>query len=227
MIKNIKIKTHVIFGNVRFSRDVDEYYKPITEDIVKILKLDKNKISFKSSHLLENKELLELINNSSIEHLELFKSWIFNRALNALNKDIINRNYTYENVRDVILSITDDDFIEIPIHPISNNEMYTANKDKVTTSDKYREWRKLFPYELLKPFKNIDFRRPIMAIYQYDQLESYDTENFNKATSDAICSFFATNDHQIRFICSECHNIVDNRKDGKIRIFLCNIKAGL
>lgn len=222
---NVKILNHALFGAVRFYKDSDGAYKPLTKDILSILKLKNYKDDL--SHLLDNKKLLKLINEANVSYEPILKDWLFNQGLNLFN-DTPKLNYIYKNIYDVALSITEDDFIEIPIHPISNNEMYTYNNQKKrVTSDFYRNWKDNFPYDLLKSFKNIDFNRPIFAIYQYDQLESYDTENFNKATSDAIAHYFITDDHQIRYTYSECRNIVKKRSDGKIRIFLCNVEAGL
>lgn len=217
---NTIAKTNALFGTIRFAQNNHGEYMPLESDIFKLV----NNKSIESNRVITLNEVLTIVNESDLTDLEqiLFKDWIFNKAIKSLNGKAFEESYVYDDMIDVLMTIKQDDFAVIDMHPFSCNKMYKDNK----RTNAYNNWWNDFPTKALNKFSHIDFYKPICAIYYYDHLESFDTHNFDKALTDRIASYFAIDDHSIRSMYCKTNKLVDSYQDGKIYIYLCNIKAG-
>lgn len=218
---NTVIKTNALFNcAIRFKKDKNGKYAPLKQDFVSLLEHK----TIESDEIINKYEMLDIINNSKYynnDEKTLIKDWIFNRALKSLNNESINISYVYDNLSDILLTLDNNDFAVANIHPFSVNRMYYNNK----RTDAYNKWWDSFPIQILDKFKDVDFNKPICAIYYYDHLERFDTHNFNKALTDRIASYFAIDDHCIRSMYCKTNKLVNKYEDGKIYIYICNIKA--
>ena len=168
---------------------------------------------------MDRRELYNLIESSNND-LELFEDWIY------INYDKINnikKDLSFKNEAEVLANVTLEDFAEINIHPFSCNSMYESHNNKFARTNKYNAWWENFPTEALNKFQHVDFNKPIFVWYYFRHLDSYDTENLLKPTSDRICDYFATTDTNFKHFKIDS-DPVTNWNDGKIYVFICNVE---
>lgn len=217
-MNNIITKNHCLYGQVRFILDSDDKYKPIAKDILPITGNNTN-INYGDNSLLERRELYSLI-ESSTNDLELFEDWLY---INYDNINHIKNNISFKNEAEILANVTLDDFAEINIHPFSCNSMYDSVNNKFLRSNKYNAWWECFPTDSLKKFIDVDFNKPVFVWYYFKHLDSFDTENLLKPTSDRICDYFATTDTNFKHFKIDS-DPVEHYSEGKIYVFICNVE---
>lgn len=217
-MNKILVKSHILYGSVRFIMDYDDTYKPLANDILAITG-NNTTVKYNVESLLEKRELYSLVESSS-NNLSLFKDWIY-EIYEKLNPN--SNTKVFKNEAELLSTVTLDDFAEIDIHPFSCNKMYEANKGKLERTPQYNAWWNNFPAENLIKFKDVDFNKPIFVWYYFKHIKSFDTENLLKPTSDKICDFLATDDKNFNIFRIK-GEYVDKYNDGKIYVFIANIE---
>lgn len=213
------VKTHALYGNVRFVKDYDGIYKPVAGDVLNIT--GNNTVEkYNADSLLEKRELYRLI-ESSTDNIDLFKEWI-NNNYDKLNKTT-NSSVIFKNEAEILNTITLDDFAYINLRPFSCNHMYKAHKNKIERTANYNAWWGAFPVEELYRFKDVDFNKPIFVWYYFKHIKKFDTENLLKPVSDRIASYFAADDSNFKHFRID-GEYVDNTEESCMYIFICNIE---
>ena len=217
-MNDIITKNHCLYGQVRFVLDYDKKYKPVAKDILAITG-NNTEYNYTDTSLLDRRELYNLIEASNND-LELFEDWIY------INFDKINNIKhlsSYKNEAEILANVTIDDFACINIHPFSCNAMYETQHNKFARTNKYNAWWDNFPTEALNKFQHVDFNKPVFVWYYFKHLDTYDTENLLKPTSDRICDYFATTDTNFKHFKIDS-DPVKHWNDGKIYVFICNVE---
>ena len=163
------------------------------------------------------------------------------RKLNKLRTDYDTLVFEYNELKtqyeevqdpsmdDVLFKQGEDkDFLEIPYHGFSNNDMYKVSNNRMKRTPAYNYYENHFPKYLLRNASfsgDIDFTKPMACELLFDHTKGYDVHNFIKATLDIVSRTLEFNDRLIRRVSCATHEIVDdNFSDGKIYIKLYNIE---
>ncbi len=216
---NTIIKTHALYGAVRFILDYDNNYKPIASDVVNITG-NNTSVTYNNDSLLERRELYNLI-ESSDKNLVFFDDWMYSNY-DSINQTTHN-SMLFRNEAEILANITLEDFACIDIHPFSCNSMYEARRNKLERTNSYNAWCNNFPADELVKFRDVDFNKPVFVWYHFEYLKSYDIENLLKATSDKVCDYLATDDKNFNSF-KITGKQVNKYNEGKIYVFMCNIE---
>ena len=133
------------------------------------------------------------------------------KQINNLNNDL-KEWQDYANA----LYPSPEEFITIPIHPFSFNYMFKTLEDNVKVkTDDYKTWIKMFP-KVDWPELNPDAFYDVFL--EFGAIEAFDTDNLIKATLDQIVRDTNLEDDNNFMGVTTYKTIVDNYKDGFIRV---------
>lgn len=114
-----------------------------------------------------------------------------------------------------------EEFITIPVHPFSFNYMFKTLEDdiKVKTED-YKTWIKMFPKV---DWPELSSNKYYDVFLEFGAISAFDTDNLIKATLDQIVRDTNLEDDNNFIGVTTYKTIVDNYKDGFIRVCLKEI----
>lgn len=140
------------------------------------------------------------------------------KVINKLENQVVNLTEIVEN-----LYPNEDEFITIPIHPFSVNNMYSLGlrREKVR-SKAYNNWIKNFPKV---NWSNLNSNKYYEVFLQYEHLEKFDTDNFSKSIIDQIVRETGVDDANFVAINVSSIKYVNSYEDGKIHVCIKEINS--
>ncbi|MDK0723374.1 BRO-N domain-containing protein [Clostridium perfringens] len=140
------------------------------------------------------------------------------KVISKLESKVVNLTEIVEN-----LYPSEDEFITIPIHPFSVNNMYSLGLRKERVRSKaYNNWIKNFPKV---NWPNLNSNKYYEVFLQYEHLEKFDTDNFSKSIIDQITRETGVDDSNFISINVCSTQFVDSYEDGKIHVCIKEINS--
>jgi Rha family phage regulatory protein len=130
------------------------------------------------------------------------------------------------------LKPTEEEYMIVSTHPMSNNYLYETviddytGKNKTVKTEQYSKWIYHFPRHELKNKEelNINWDEPIVMFLKYDCMNRFDVDNFSKASIDMIMNrVYCVDDNIVKNTVIEKNKSIDSYKDGKIYVCIKNI----
>ena len=162
------------------------------------------------------REMIQASLNKVNSLIELQKTYINRTRLANKTKRI---NQLEEEL--ALIEGSEDEYFLIPVHPWSNNYLYSYSSKGIVKSQGYRRWiSNLHLEEYLPPeLPDVDFTKPIRIKLLYGHRYGMDTINFEKSIIDQVANYYKFDDSLV----FECIQILDNYEDGYIYIHISNL----
>lgn len=124
--------------------------------------------------------------------------------------------------------ISDDKFIEISYHGLSNNLLYTNKDNKVVRTYQYNKWIDNFPKSDIPPkeyWSEVDFTKPIKLYLKFTIAnENIDVNNLCKSTIDMIFNrVYKIDDNIVKDTVCSLDGYCNTYKEGKIKMYIQNV----
>ena len=220
--------------------DIIEYHRNLS-----IKSRDK---AYRTEEFKDKTKYVNMIKNKIVKILqdirELNKGYAFNAVVSEIIENLLKQLKTSNNISSSIkiknlknaiekkdnaialLNPPMEKFLNLEFYGFSFNDMYRYYEDnKVRRTVEYNNWMFDFPYDkVVESFSDVDLTKPAALFVKYEAPASNDIDNFVKSTQDAVAGALGCSDNKIYKINAERIGYCDRLEDGKILVYLRNLK---